>query len=137
MISIAGLMNLVAQEGPAGAAPAPDLSEIIQHHLTDSHEIDLPFFLGTWHLPTGWIVNLGPLGPVDFSPTKHVVLMLAAAILTLLIFIPLGAAAKRAEHGKSPRGFANGMEAMILYFRDEIVRKNIGHGSDAYAPYIL
>ena len=26
---------------------------------------------------------------------------------------------------------------MILFFRDEVVRKNIGHGADAFAPYIL
>ncbi|MGD2070563.1 MAG: F0F1 ATP synthase subunit A, partial [Gemmatimonadota bacterium] len=33
--------------------------------------------------------------------------------------------------------FANAMEAMILYFRDEVVRPNIGHGADRYTPYIL
>jgi F-type H+-transporting ATPase subunit a len=26
---------------------------------------------------------------------------------------------------------------MILYFRDEIVRRNIGHGADGFTPYIL
>jgi len=32
---------------------------------------------------------------------------------------------------------ANAMEAMILYFRDEIVRRNIGHGADGFTPFIL
>jgi F-type H+-transporting ATPase subunit a len=32
---------------------------------------------------------------------------------------------------------ANAMEALILYFRDEVVRRNIGHGADAYTGYIL
>ena len=26
---------------------------------------------------------------------------------------------------------------MTLYFRDEVVRRNIGHGADAYVPYVL
>jgi F-type H+-transporting ATPase subunit a len=29
------------------------------------------------------------------------------------------------------------MEALILYFRDEVVRPNIGHGADGYTPFIL
>ena len=32
---------------------------------------------------------------------------------------------------------ANALEAMILYFRDEVVRRNIGHGADAYTPFII
>jgi F-type H+-transporting ATPase subunit a len=38
---------------------------------------------------------------------------------------------------RAPSGLANAMEAMILYFRDEVVRRNIGHGADAYTGYIL
>ena len=32
---------------------------------------------------------------------------------------------------------SNALEAMILYFRDEIVRRNIGHGADGFTPFIL
>jgi F-type H+-transporting ATPase subunit a len=38
---------------------------------------------------------------------------------------------------KAPSGLANAMEALIIYFRDEVVRRNIGHGADAYTGYIL
>jgi F-type H+-transporting ATPase subunit a len=140
MSLLAGILSsTAAQEAAEHAAEggAVDLGELIMHHLTDSHEIELPFFLGTLHLPTGWNVDLGPLGVVDFAPTKHVVLMLLAAVLCLLIFIPLARAARRREAGKAPTGLGGGTEAMILYFRDQIVRKNIGHGADAYVPYIL
>ena len=140
MSSLAGVPSLVAaQEAAEHAAEggAVNLGELIMHHLADSHEIELPFFLGVLHLPTGWNVNLGPLGVVDFAPTKHVVFMLLAAVLCLLVFIPLAGKARRLEPGKAPAGVGGGMEAMILYFRDEIVRKNIGHGADAYVPYIL
>jgi F-type H+-transporting ATPase subunit a len=134
-------MSLLAwiQGQAAGTEPAgeTDLGELIMHHLTDAREIELPFFLGILELPQGWFVNLGPLGVVDFAPTKHVVFMLFAAVLCLLIFIPLARAARRREPGTAPTGFGGGMEAMVLYFRDEIVRKNIGHDSDGYVPYIL
>lgn len=139
MNPIGRMMSLVATQEAAHAAEggAVDLGELITHHLSDASEIELPFFLGTWHLPTGWTVKLGPLGLVDFSPTKHVIFLLLAALLLLVVFLPMGRAARRPQHEKAPKGFKNGMEAMILFFRDEVVRKNIGHGADAYAPYIL
>ena len=112
-----------------------DLGGMVMHHLLDAQEIELPW--GVLHLPTGWDVDLGPLGVIDFAPTKHVVLMLVAALLCLGIFLPLAKAARRRQVGEAPGGFANAMEAMVLYFRDEVVRRNIGHGADAYAPYIL
>jgi F-type H+-transporting ATPase subunit a len=71
------------------------------------------------------------------SPTKHVLLMLIAAFICVAVFVPLARAAASREGGKAPRGFSNAMEAMILYFRDSVVRPTIGHGADAYTPYIL
>ncbi|MSR36881.1 MAG: ATP synthase F0 subunit A [Gemmatimonadetes bacterium] len=141
MTLLAGMIARAAQEA-AGHAPAAeagkfDLGELIMHHLTDSHEIELPFFLGTWHLPQGWLVNLGPLGVVDLAPTKHAVLLVLAAILCMLVFIPLASAARRRQEGEAPKGLPGVMEELVLYFRDEVVRRNIGHGADAFAPYIL
>jgi F-type H+-transporting ATPase subunit a len=135
-----GAVQGAEEHAPGAAEHAPeggvDLGELIMHHLTDSHEIELPFF-GAVHLPTGWYVDLGPLGVVDLSPTKHVVLMVAAAVLCALFFIPLARAARRREDGKAPAGVGGGVEALILYFRDEVVRRNIGHGADGFTPYIL
>jgi F-type H+-transporting ATPase subunit a len=119
----------------APAEGGVDLGEMIMHHLVDAHEIELPW--GAIHLPTGWYVNLGPLGVVDLAPTKHVVLMALAALLCVLVFVPLARASQRRDAGKAPGGLAGGLEAMVLYFRDEVVRRNIGHGADRYAPYIL
>ena len=116
------------------AEGAPDLGAAIMHHLVDATEIELPF--GALHLPTGWNVHLGPL-VVDLAPTKHVVLLVLAALICVAVFIPLAFAARRRQRGKAPGGFAGGMEALVLYFRDEVVRRNIGHGADAYTPYIL
>ena len=112
-----------------------DLGETIMHHLVDSNEIELPW--GALHLPDGWYVNLGPLGTVDLAPTKHVVLMLVAALLVFVVFTLLGRVVSRRSADEAPSGFANAIEALVLYFRDEVVRPNIGHGADAFTPYIL
>jgi F-type H+-transporting ATPase subunit a len=133
------MIPVLLQEHAAPATPEAagqvDLGAMIMHHLVDAHEIELPW--GVLHLPTGWTVDMGPLGLVDFSPTKHVVFMALSAVLLLLFFLPLAQAAKRRDERSAPRGMGGGMEAMVLYFRDEVVRRNIGHGADAYTPYIL
>ena len=113
-----------------------DLGELIMHHLTDARALEFPPF-GSVELPHGWTVALGPLGIVDLAPTKHVVLMLAAALFCIVVFVPLARAARRREEGRAPAGLAGGVEATVLYFRDEVVRRNIGHGADAYVPYVL
>jgi F-type H+-transporting ATPase subunit a len=135
MTSLSGLLQEGGDAAHQAAEGPPDLGGAIMHHLVDAGEIEHPF--GIWHLPTGWTVELGPLGVVDLAPTKHVVLMVVAALLCIAVFIPLALAARRREKGKAPGGFANAMEAMVLYFRDEVVRRNIGHGADAYTPYVL
>jgi len=129
---------LLSQAAPlehAEPAGRVDLGSMIMHHLVDAHEIELPW--GVIHLPTGWLVNLGPLGVIDLAPTKHAVLMLVAAVLCIALFVPLAQAAKRRGAGEAPRGLGGAMEAMVLFFRDDVVRPNIGHGADRYAPYIL
>jgi F-type H+-transporting ATPase subunit a len=116
----------------------PDLSEMLMHHLTDGREIE--FGLLGWqkviHLPEWEPIHIGGL-TLDLSPTKHVVFMGLAAILLMLVFIPIGRAMRARYTTNAPTGFANAMEAMVLFFRDEVVRRNIGHGADAYTGYIL
>jgi len=132
------MRSLLSQGAPSEHAEPTggfDLGGMIMHHLVDAHELTLPW--GVIHLPTGWLVNLGPLGVIDLAPTKHVVLMLVAALLCMVLFIPLAQAARRRDAGQAPRGLGGAMEALVLFFRDEVVRPNIGHGADRYAPYIL
>jgi F-type H+-transporting ATPase subunit a len=125
-----------AQQG--GAESAPDLAGMLMHHLVDSHEIEVGI-LGwqrTFHLPQWEPVHIGSLA-LDLSPTKHVVFMVGAAILLLLVFLPIGRLMRGKYAGRAPRGFPNAMEAMVLFFRNEVVRRNIGHGADAYTGFIL
>ncbi|MEX0893142.1 MAG: F0F1 ATP synthase subunit A [Gemmatimonadota bacterium] len=114
-----------------------DIPGMILHHLADAHEWESPF--GVVHLPTWEPVQIGPLS-VDFSITKHVLFMLFAAVL-VIIFMLAAARQARKRHAegavRGPRGAANALEAMVLYIRDEIALKNIGHGGERFVSYIV
>jgi F-type H+-transporting ATPase subunit a len=123
----------VAQEEGGGF----DIQEMILHHLADSPEWETPF--GVVHLPQFPPVHLGPL-TIDFSITKHVLFMMIAAALVAIILVLAARDAKREHAGgaeRGPKGAANVVEAMILFVRDEIALKNIGHGGERYVPYIV
>jgi len=127
-----------AAQEHGGQESTPDLQGMLTHHLLDGSEIELEL-LGrgfVWHLPHFEPLHLGPL-TLDLSPTKHVVFMVLAAVLCLAVFIPIGRAMRQKYVERAPSGFANAIEAMVIYFRDEVVRRNIGHGADAYTGYIL
>ena len=115
-----------------------DIKEMILHHLADSPEWEGPFGLVV-HLPQFEPVHLGPIA-IDFSITKHVLFMAAAAVLVALLLILAARDAKR-EHAsgatRGPKGAANVVEAFVLYIRDEVALKNIGHGGERYVPYIV
>ena len=62
--------------------------DIITPHITDAHEIEIPW--PTWptmhkvvHLPRWAPIHVPVVGAVDMSPTKHVVWMLIAALTIL------------------------------------------------------
>jgi len=91
----------------------------------------------------GMIVNLsedGSIGqklPLDFSMTKTVVGLLAAALLGLWIFIALSRSYKRTGISH-PKGIQSFLEPIILFVRDDIALPNIGeHKYEKYMPYLL
>lgn len=104
----------------------------ILHHIQDSREIELPF--GTViHLPPAgsWMV-----GPLDMTPTKHVVFLWLGALLMLLLFIPAAAGARRSREA-GPKGGYNAIEALVLFFREQVVMRNVGHGGEKFAPFVI
>jgi len=108
-----------------GAGHSDDIGATIMHHVTDSHSIDLGFT--EIHLPQ---IHIGGL---DFSITKHVVMMwLAAAVLVLLFAVAFR------RRSLVPKGLANFLEMLVVFVRDEICVKNMGeHHGRRLAPYIL
>jgi F-type H+-transporting ATPase subunit a len=75
--------------------------------------------------------------PIDFSMTKTVVGMLAAAIIGLWIFLTLGRSYKKTGISH-PRGIQSFLEPVVLFVRDDIAIPNIGeHKYEKYMPYLL
>jgi F-type H+-transporting ATPase subunit a len=125
----------------AVAAPEQDGAFDIKEMIT-SHLVDSPY----WHSPFGDVrfpqfppVRLGPI-TLDFSITVHVAAMMLAATLVALLLVWAGRHAARQQRAgaeRGPKGAANVVEAVILFVRDEIALRNIGHGGERYVPYIV
>lgn len=120
--------------------------DIITPHILDSHAIDYPCtshgFVCEYQLPRWDPIHVGHL-TIDMSPTKHVVWLAIAGLMCLVTLLLAARAHARtmAEGeeggGRAPRGFANGMEALVLYMRNEIVIPNVGPNGDKYVPFVL
>ena len=63
-------------------------------------------------------------------------MLLAALLTTLAAFVASRAVVARGTT-KAPSGFANAMEAMVVFFRDDICKSNIGHGYRPFVPFVL
>lgn len=117
-----------------------NVGEIVLHHTADASQIDFDFYFWdyTVHLPHWNDVHLGPVA-VNLSPTKHVVFMLLAAFLVFFSMWLTGRKlkAQRADRN-APTGFANAMEAFVIFVRDDIAIAGVGKEMGAkYAPFIM
>ena len=117
--------------GSAGGHDGPfDAGRLIFHHISDARTIEVPWprppFAREIQLPTVRV------GPYALPLTKHVVMMWTASILILLL---LWIASRRRT--LVPKGIHNAMEMIVVFVRDELARKNIGHHGDRYVPYLL
>ena len=99
-----------------------NVGELINHHITDGSEIEIPFTHLT--IPLRQI----HIGGVDLSITRHVVMMWIAFLVLLLL--AMGAA--RRVKDPVPKGWRAIFEVFITYIRDEIARKSIGPNADRY-----
>src|SRR5438876_11596676 len=78
------------------------------------------------HLPKIYLPLYG-----DFQITKFMILELVAAVLIVIIYVPL---ARRAASGELPKGFVwNTFESMLTFIRNHIAMPTIGpHASDPF-----
>jgi len=108
-------MNVAYAASQSGASGVePNVGEVILHHVLDVNLLDLRI-----------------LG-INFSITKHVVMMWIAAALLIFIF----RFAFREPH-MVPSGVANLLEAIIVFLRDEVILPNMGEAGKRYLPYLL
>jgi F-type H+-transporting ATPase subunit a len=114
-----------------------DIPSMILHHLADGHYWETPF--GVLQLPQFAPIHIGPL-VLDFSITRHVLFMFFAATIVAVMMIMAARGARRAQAAgpaRGPRSAPNRVEAAVLFVRDEIALRNIGHGGERYVPFIV
>ena len=137
--------------GQEPAAAAEEKVDIITPHITDSYELEIPWFNAEFakHVCLGRHEANGECGPlwdpvhigrleINFSPTTHVVFLLLAAAISTLVLV--GAASAQRRHQATAghtKGFAGGIEAAVLYLRNEVILPNVGPHGEAFVPFGL
>jgi len=106
------LAYAASQGGEHGAEA--NIGDVILHHVLDAKIIPIKIF------------------GIDFSITKHVLMMWIAAALLVLIFRYVFR-----EQRTVSSGAANLLEAVIVFLRDEVVLPTMGEEGRRYLPYLL
>jgi F-type H+-transporting ATPase subunit a len=132
--------NAAAAEAPSGAPKAVD---IITPHITDSDHVEYPCWNGGRLVCELDLRKLGehwylPGTQIDVRPTKHVVMLLVAALLCCAVLIMTAGAHTRHTHEVGrPKGFAAGLEAVVLYIRNEVALPNLGPHGERFVPFVM
>jgi F-type H+-transporting ATPase subunit a len=122
--------TLAAASDTAAASQQSDTGWILEYM---SNKPYLEFKgLGKIYLPQFEPIELFGLS-INLSPTKYSVYL---GIAALIVFVMLNLVARNYKRSVIPHGFTNLIEVFIVFIRDEIVRPNIGEGSERYLPFL-
>jgi F-type H+-transporting ATPase subunit a len=101
---------------PEHGAEQPGVADVLMHHVVDQ--------------PLGHLV----VGGIDLGPTKHLLFFAIAAGLVIgIVQISL----RGYGEGGVPSGVGAAVEALVVFVRDEIAEKNIGHDGKKFTPLLL
>jgi F-type H+-transporting ATPase subunit a len=112
------------QDHTAGTSVLDQVGDNIIHHVSNS-SLDHPLI----HLPHFF--------GIDLSVTKHVLMLWVVAILlACAVIIPIRRYMQKEK--AIPSGWMNALELIVKFFRDSIIKPNIGSKySETWAPLIL
>jgi len=121
----------MAEEAHSTAEHASDRVDFMEHIL-DSQELHLPW--GHVQLPQQIFgIDLTNVYGIDLSITRHVVMMWVAAIFMVVV---LSVSTRR--RSMVPHGFANVIESVVLFIRNDIAIPNIGEKeAKPFMPFLL
>ncbi len=116
----------------SGGGEDESMFDIVMHHLTD-HTIT-----------TGFIGKINEqylsnklFGIFDMRITRWVLMLWVAAVICLVVFVPIARKIKNAKYGSSSK-WVNLWEVLISFVHDEIVEPNFDHHYVKKAmPYFL
>ena len=74
--------------------------------------------------------------PLDISFTKNAASLFIASILLILIVMGVARIYKK-DPMKPKKGFPGMIEMLVVSVNNDIIKPNIGEGSEKYAPYLL
>jgi F-type H+-transporting ATPase subunit a len=117
---------------PAAERPAPDTPhQAATEHAAEGHEGPSEILM---HHVTDQSLGYGfDLGPLRLEITKHLVFfVLASAIVLIVVRLAI-----RSYREGIPTGLGAAVETLVVYVRDEIAEKNIGHDGLKYTPLLL
>jgi F-type H+-transporting ATPase subunit a len=101
------------------------VGDAILHHVQDTDLFDL-WPLGHLTLPKIYLFG------INFSITKHLLMMWIASGLLVLLFV----LAFRRPH-TIPSGLSNFFEAIVVFLRDEVILPSMGEEGKRYLPFLL
>ena len=105
-----------AEKAVEGAAEHHEgIAEILMHHVVNERYGDLYLF------------------GLNVGPSKHLLWFAIAAALVLIVV----RLAIRSYRKNIPSGLGTAVETLVVYVRDEIAEKNIGHDGHKYVPLLL
>lgn len=108
----------------------------ILEHILDSDELDFAPF-NPIPLPKYNPVTLGGYS-FDISPTKHTVYLFIVALLLLFTGLIAGKVYRKNTNSMvAPKGFANLVEVLVVFVRDDIAKPSIGEDYRRFMPFLL
>jgi F-type H+-transporting ATPase subunit a len=100
-----------------------------------AHVIDHPTITVPWWNPPSFEQTFVLRKIAGFQITHFMVMELIAAVLMVLILVPVVRHIARTPYSRG--WFMNMFEAMLLFIRDDVARPAIGgHSADRYLPYL-
>ncbi|MBR9977408.1 MAG: F0F1 ATP synthase subunit A [Bacteroidetes bacterium] len=112
--------------------PTEEMMSILEHKVENTpyiHEFPFPKL----YLPKDWEVNIAGF-TLDLSPSRHVVYMWLAMLLTIVL---TWLAARQNTKAVVPRGFGNMIESVVVFVRDEVALPFLGRNTTRYLPLLL
>jgi F-type H+-transporting ATPase subunit a len=142
-LSLPGVTRAQTRDVAAPVEKKLGPADIIMPHITDSKTIEYPCFrgVGEWACEYTFATHNVTVGghTFDMGLTKHIFFMILSGVIVTLLLLSAARAHKKATTAVGrPKGFAAGLEAVILYLRNEIYVPVLGgHGGSKYVPFCL